>query len=167
MQRGCRAHQELPPVVGAALKESEEPVTERGAPPLLLSVWPDCAPTPHTSVPRICPCCSSADNGGGRGADRAFKSEQRRHEGPWKSRGHAGHFFLGSLTLLQGEPRARGRCGSRCRRHGRWRGRGRRQAQGGSSCVFTAVCRCRMPAPHPEAPQPPRSLAGQALILLL
>lgn len=31
--------------------------TTRG-PPLLLSVWPDCAPAPHKSVPRMCPCCS-------------------------------------------------------------------------------------------------------------
>lgn len=164
MHRGCRAHQELPPVVGAALKESEEPVTERGA-PHSCSLCGQTAPPRPTSPSHACARAvleQTTAEGGGLTGPLNLSNEGMRDRG--KS---AGHFFLGSLTLLQVEPRARGRCGSRYRRHGRWRGRGRRQAQGGSSCVFIAVRRCRMPAPHPEAPQPPRSLAGQALILLL
>lgn len=45
----CRAHQELPPMVGAAWKESGEP---NGRPPLLLSVRPT-APFP---IIRSHPC---------------------------------------------------------------------------------------------------------------
>lgn len=41
-----------------------------------------------------------------------MESEKRRDEAPpSKRRGHAGHIFLGSLTLLQVEPRGWGRSG--------------------------------------------------------
>lgn len=68
-ERGsCRAHQELPPMVGAAWKESGEPAAE-WAPPTLALCTAD-YPLPHTTIPPMCPCCfhlTMAEGGGGPG----------------------------------------------------------------------------------------------------
>ena len=91
----CRANQELPLIVGVAWKQSGEPLADRG-PPYSCSVQIPLHPT-HQSHAWACAVFQLTMAG----KERLTGSPESEKG----MRGHTGHIFLGSLTLLQMELR--------------------------------------------------------------